>query len=285
VSVTAEPGSLRAADGTVLYTERRHVDGATGVVLIVHGFGEHLGRYAHVAEAITAAGLATVAYDMRGHGRSAGRRGHVRRFGDFLADLDLALGLARQDAGERPVLALAHSHGGLVLTRRLVDDPAVVDGAVLSAPFLGLALPAPRVKVLAARAASRLAPILAMPTQITPDMLSHDAAVQAAAAADPLSHQVATPRWFTESSAAQATVHARAAAITTPLLLQLPEGDRITDIEAAARVVAAAGSTDTTTIRYPGFEHESYNEIGRERPIADAVAWLVAHAGRSGRDG
>src|SRR5262245_32596260 len=105
--------NFKASDGTNLYEKVWNASGtAIGSVVLVHGFGEHIGRYEHVAAALTAGGFHVRGFDLRGHGQSGGIRNHVNRFTDYLDDLGLVITRARENARDLPVLIVAHSFGG-----------------------------------------------------------------------------------------------------------------------------------------------------------------------------
>ena len=116
-----------------------------GSVLLVHGLGDHAGRYLELAEAMTRAGFAVIAYDQRGHGGSTGKRGHAASFSVFLDDLEAVLTWAREVEGVvHPPFLYGHSMGGLVLLRYLQTRQTAVPGIILSAPWLGLPYTLPR---------------------------------------------------------------------------------------------------------------------------------------------
>jgi lysophospholipase len=248
------------------------------VVAVVHGYGEHGGRYEVLAADLAQRGLTVCVYDLRGHGRSSGRRGHIRSFTEYLDDTGLFLDGARREAAGLPLFLLGHSMGGLIAAayaeRRPVDDLA---GLVLSAPFLRLAIPVPALRVQAARVVSRVAPTVDVGNPLDAAGLSHDEAVVAAYRTDPLNHSAATARWAAEVFAAQRAALSAAARLSLPLLVMLGEDDPVADPAAVRELFAAAASADKTLRLYAGFFHEIFNETGREAPVADLGGWLDAH--------
>jgi alpha-beta hydrolase superfamily lysophospholipase len=160
-------------------------DGARKATIgIIPGYADHAGRYAHVQDAWADMGLASVAIDLRGHGRAAGARGYCDRFEEFLDDAGELARVVRADASGGPCFLLGHSFGGLVASLSAIQTPSPWRGLILSAPFFGLALDVPPLKVLAARAASRLAPGFGLPSGLAGKDLTRDR---------PLVHRV-TPR-------------------------------------------------------------------------------------------
>ena len=270
-------GFFDAADGLKLYCDWYPPSGAArATVVVLHGYGEHAGRYAEVARRLAGKGFAVVAFDYRGHGQAGGRRGHCHRFEEYLSDLTRACAHAREAAGDHPIALLAHSHGGLIALKAMCTPgalPAGVTAAVLSSPFLGLALKVPLPKQIAGRLVSRVLPRLAMKNGIDPATVSHDPAIVKAYAEDRFNHKVATARWFTEMSATQSYVLAHAGAIKLPSLWLLGGDDRIASAATTRAAYEAAGG-EKQLIVYPGYFHEVLNEVGREAVIGDVEAWL-----------
>jgi alpha-beta hydrolase superfamily lysophospholipase len=216
-------------------------------------------------------------FDYRGHGRAGGRRGHCNRFDEFLGDLDRAIAHAAKELPGQPIAIVAHSHGALISLRALTDpsrEPKVCC-AVLSSPFLGLALKVSPVKVLAGKIASRIAPTLTLKSEIDAEKISHDPAMIAARRTDTLCHGVATARWFTEATAAQDYVAEHASRVRVPTLWLVAGGDEIADPKASRRVYDRLGGDKTIHV-YEGYHHEVFNEVGRKEVLSTLVEWLSA---------
>lgn len=264
--------SWTAPDGGRLALRRLDPASAPrGAVIIVHGWGEHAGRYAHVAAWFAECGLAAWALDQRGHGRSSGRRGDIARFAQFLADV-VALRKRVQAATPGPQLLLGHSNGGLIVLRYLQTAPEALAGAIVTSPFLDVGFPVPRVKEAFARFAVHLVPSLRIPTGLVLAHLSTDPAVVEAARTDPYCHQVMTPRAWHEIRAAQRDARAEAPRIDTALFMGLAAEDRIASTPAST-AFAAALTGNVTTRTYDGMYHEILNERERDRVFADLGAW------------
>lgn len=264
--------------GPELFVRWRPAAQSRGVVAVIHGFGEHSGRYEHLFDALGQERLACLAIDLRGFGQSEGQRGHVDRFEDYLDDTAVALSLARERCSGQPVFLLGHSMGGLVCARFAQErgQEAGLAGLVLSSPALGFALKIPAWKSLLGRVASRLLPGLSMPTRICPEELSHDPLVHEAAEKDPLMTHTASARWFTESLAAQARALEAGGALPCPLLLLAAGSDSIVEVDASRRflVQAEAGAHGAQAQFYEHLFHEIFNELEREQVCADLLAWL-----------
>jgi alpha-beta hydrolase superfamily lysophospholipase len=245
---------------------------------LLHGYADYGKRYSHVAEAWAARGIATFAIDMRGHGLSGGKRGYCDSFGEFLDDAGELARLVQQRASGTPAFLFGHSFGGLVAASMAIEHPSPWRGLLLSAPYIGLALDVPRVKIIAGKIASRLVPALSQPSGLRGADMTHDAARAQAYDADPLCFKGVTSRWFTEVNAAQDRVLARAPALTMPLTLVMGSQDRVAKVARARAFFDAAGSPDKTWDERPGLFHEVLNEP-EWRSIADRLAdWMSDHA-------
>jgi len=269
-----------AADGLLLTRQAWRPEGASAAVLaVIHGYGEHGGRYRGLAEHMAAGGYALHVYDLRGHGRSAGRRGHLGRFTDYLDDTAVFLDAVREEQPGRPLYLLGHSLGGLIAAAYVEDRPAdALAGLILSSPFLRLGMPVPPLKLGAARLLSLVAPAVNVGNTLDPAGLSHDQEVVRAYGTDPLNHHVATARWAAEVVAAQSAALSAAGSIRLPFLLLYGDADAVADPDASRELFAGAGSVDKTVHCYGGFYHEIFNETGRDAVFADLAAWLSARA-------
>lgn len=241
-------------------------------VVLVHGYAEHMGRYAHVIEALNGAGFEVHAFDLRGHGRSEGVRGHVLRFQDYLDDLDLFL--AELPQATLPRFLLGHSLGGLVSLRYVLDRPDAFVALAVSSPYLHIATDVPFLKEAVANAASHLAPTLLTKSPIEAKALSHDPAIVEAYIADPLIFKTFNARWFFEAREAQEEVLKRAGEIRLPVLMLIGSADPIAQPGRSKEVFERLGSADKTLKVYDGFFHEVLNEVGKERVVRDLAEWL-----------
>jgi acylglycerol lipase len=271
-----------------LYTETFRPPGAPkGVVLITHGYAEHCGRYHEVAHVIVNAGWAALSYDVRGHGKSPGERGYIDRFTTYLTDFAAMQAAARELApAPAPMVLLGHSHGSLITLRALADDrPPRVAAAIVSSPFLALKLRVPGYQRVLASVASKIAPKLSQPNALRVEDLTADKAKQAERVADKLCFDVATSRWFTEASAAQAYVFEHAGRIQLPTTWLVGHDDAIAD-PARSRAIASkiAGATYHDLL---GMKHEVFNEVERGKVFPELgkalAATLAAPASVSGR--
>lgn len=246
------------------------------VLLLVHGYGEHSGRYEHVGAWLAARGCAVHAYDQQGHGRSSGRRCHVRRFGDFLDDLEI---VRKQAAGEHaglPLFLVGHSMGGLIVAAFLRERRPEAAGAVLSGPAIAFGHELPRLRMLVARSLRYVAPRLSVPAALDPNGLSRDPQVVRAYVEDPLVCDKLTLSLAAELFAAVARTGAGAADVRLPVLLLHGEEDPLCPVEASRRFYAELTTEGSALRTYPGLRHEIFNEPEREKVLQDLLDWVSA---------
>jgi alpha-beta hydrolase superfamily lysophospholipase len=277
---THDEGTLARRDtrGPTLYFHATTPSQPRVVVGLLHGYAEHGARYAHVADSWAERGIATVAIDLRGHGKAEGRRGHCDRFAEFLDDGAELTRLVRERAPDVPAVLFGHSFGGLVAASVAIARPSPWRALALSGPFFGVAVQVPLVKRLAGRIATRVAPTLGIPMGLGGKDVTHDAERARAYDEDPLVFKNATARWFSETEAAQDRAIARAASLTMPLLLVIGLEDHVVSVPRARAFFDAAGSAEKTWDGREGLFHEVLNEV-EWRPIADRFAeWILAHA-------
>jgi alpha-beta hydrolase superfamily lysophospholipase len=266
-------------DGLTLHGEWWQPDGkARGVVVLIHGFSAHCANFRHVAQALADASVATLMFDSRGHGRSQGRRGFVRRFTDYSDDLGLVLATARAEVPGVPVALLGHSQGGTVALDYLTSGHGSVDGLVLAAPWLALKLKVPVVKLILARLMGQIWPTLTMGNEILPETVSRNPEVLAGWQTDTLIHHVATPRWFNEVRLAQTRIIAQPGRLQVPTLLLVAGDDRLVSSDTSLAFAAAVGPM-VEVRQYPGLYHEIFLEPERAGVIADMVHWITQHFG------
>ncbi len=272
-----------ASDATALHLQHWPAPAAAhGWVQIVHGLGEHIGRYAGVAAALNAAGWHVVGHDHRGHGRSAGPRGGLPRADALLADLAQVHDHWRQRLGGGPAVLLGHSLGGLVAARFVAESlsaaPASwarpVDALVLSSPALDIGMRASQKALLAVLGG--LAPQLRVGNGLEPAWISRDAAVVQAYVADPLVHGRVTPALVRFMLDAGLTVQAAAPRWTLPTLLMWAGADRCVQPAGSATFAQAAPRSAVTAQVWPGLAHEIFNEPERQQVLARLTTWLAS---------
>ena len=259
-----------SADGTRLRLGQWGTPGRN--LLLIHGLAEHLGRYQHVAEHLAGAGWHVTAVELRGHGKSDGKRGHVQHWIHYVEDVRAAAGVAGVD--QKPLVAVAHSMGGLVLLSSLQElvNPTI-RAIALSNPLLKQVSEPSSAKAFAARIGSRLAPSLSQPNELDVNDISRDPEVVSRYRSDSLVYSTITPRWFINMSRARASVLAHASQYRIPLRMMVGTEDRICDHTAALSFADQWGGPVEKAI-YQGLYHEVFNEPEKEQVLTELTEWL-----------
>ena len=268
-SVTA---TARTGDGVELLTRHWPAVGlGRANVLLVHGIGEHSGRYEHVGDGLASAGFDTHSYDQRGFGGSGGRRTWVDRWATVHEDLEGRLAALRAVSDGRPVALYGHSLGGLIALGYALAERPKPDLLVLSAPGLEDRLAGWK-KVLA-RVLARVAPGMRIAIGIDREKLAAQPIPTFRYGDDPLVETNGTAHFGALGLAEQARVRGlvdRLERLPVPTLVVHGGDDQLVPLSATARLERFG---DVTRIVYPGLRHETHNEAA-SRTVADIVAWL-----------
>lgn len=269
-------GTLMGAGDVPLRYWAHTVESARANCLVVHGVGEHAGRYRHVAAQLNAWSLTVWALDYRGHGRSGGVRGHCHTFGDLLDDVGRVLAQMRVEHPQGRTVLVGHSLGGLLVLAYALEHPQGIQAVIASSPALALSLQPAPLKRFLAKTLGRLWPTLRVSNGVQPDWLSHDPAVVDAYRTDPLVHPWISLGGYLEIQKAMARTRARAADLTVPTLILQAGEDRLVSAAASRQFAAQVTSPGSAYHEYPGFYHELFNEVGRDQVFADLRTWLLA---------
>lgn len=262
---------VNAADGTrLLLRSWLEPPDRRASLLLIHGLGEHSGRYEHVGAHFASAGLAVSALDLRGFGGSGGRRAFVASFAEYLEDLELPV--EEMLGSPQPTILYGHSLGGLVALTYALWGRRAPDLLVLSAPTLDAAVPG--WKRVAARVLGRLAPAAALPNDISGDQLSSDPAVGEAYFADPLVVTRTTARLGAEWLKAMAKARAALAHLTVPTLVIHGSDDTLVPPTISEALAAVPG---VHRVVLSGLRHECHNEESGAAALAEVGAWIDQH--------
>lgn len=268
--------TLTAPDGTQLVYDSFEAAVPRAAVLVLHGWFDHAGRWRETGEQLRAAGYSAYLLDLRGHGRSAGRRGHLSRFSQLLGDLQAFRRVVRLRT-EQPQALLGLSFGGLVALRYLETQPSdPIAAAVIVSPWLGLVFRPPVWKLALARVLADLWPAVPIPARLDPDVLSRDPAVNRAYAEDAGVHAVMTPGAWREIQWARRAVAADGYRIESPVLFLLGGEDRVVDAH-LARAFADSLKGSVQVRWYPEAYHEMLHDPQREQVLADVLAFFTKH--------
>jgi len=270
--------SWRAADGLRLFARswEPEVD-ALGIVCLVHGLGEHSGRYAHMAAFLTQAGYAILSYDLRGHGQSEGKRGYIPSYDALMNDVATLLRQAGERYPGKNLFLYGHSLGGnQVLNFTLRRKPSLA-GVIASAPGLRLAFNPPAAKLVLGKLLYLLAPRVILRNGLDVNRLSQDPAVVSAYQKDPLVHDWVNARLGLDLIKTGAWALEHASEFSLPLLLMHGNADRLTPINASREFSERVGE-GCTFIAWEGFFHEIHNEPGQKQVFGQVVDWMSARS-------
>lgn len=269
-------GRLSGNNKVEIYWQKWSPAGAVQAsIVIVHGLGEHGGRYAHVAQALTEVGCAVYAMDHRGHGKSGGQRAFVDRFANVVADIDQVVDMASREQPRKPVFLLGHSMGGALSLSYTLKHGEKLRGLILSGPAVALDGAPPMMKPIA-KALSVIAPGLGM-FSVAPDLVSRDASVVADYTNDPLVMHAKVPaRTLGEIVNFVEILPAGLPLITLPLLVMHGRDDKLAGVAGSVMVTQLAGSKDKTLNVYDGLYHEIFNELPADRAVVlkDLTDWI-----------
>lgn len=265
---------FNATDGERLFRRAWMPPTPRRTLAIVHGFAEHSGRYDHVGAWFAARECAVHAYDQRGHGRSEGERGHVESFSRLLDDLETFLDVVRREHPEQALFVLGHSMGGLVTASLLAERKPDLAGAIISGPPLALPPGTSRLRLRAARALRRFAPLWKLRTGIRATELSRDPEVVKAYETDPLVFAHATTTFAAELLDAVARASRAAMQVRTPMLLLHGEADRLCPPQATRAFHGQLRGAGHRLRLYPRLRHEILNEPEHEQVFEDVLGWI-----------
>jgi alpha-beta hydrolase superfamily lysophospholipase len=249
----------------------------TGVVILCHGYAEHARRYDHVAERFGEAGLITYAIDLRGHGRSGGKRVYLKKISDYTDDFHHLVGIATAAYPELKRVVLGHSMGGGVVFTYGVEHPDDYAAMVLSGPAVYAQDAVSSVMIVVANVLGSILP--GLPVEDLPaDAVSRDPEVVAAYEADPLVHHGKLPAGIAKALiGVGSTMPQRAAALTAPLLVVHGGQDKLIPVDGSRRLIECVGSADVNLKVYPELYHEVFNEPERAVVLDDVVSWIEVH--------
>ena len=270
-------GEFEGTGGVQLYYQGWRPDTEPrAVVVLVHGIGEHSGRYSKVVEHLVPLGFAIYGLDHRGHGRSAGKRGHINSWSEFRSDLRTFVEWVWQQEPERPFFMLGHSMGGLMALDYGLHYPDQLQGVIASAPALAQS-GVSSLLVFMSKILSRIAPAMIVKTGLPAESISRDPAVVQAYRDDPLVHGYASPRLGTELSATMERTMERANQWRIPLLIVHGSADALVPPASSQTFFERVPIADKQRIEYEGAYHEVHNGPDSDQEMAALAHWLEEH--------
>lgn len=263
--------------GVKIFFQKWIAPKAKAALVLVHGVGEHSGRYSNLLNALAGKGVSVFALDHRGHGKSEGKRGHVDSFMDYVYDLKLFVEYVKDENKGLPLVLYGHSMGGIIAAKYALtyqNDPSMV---VLSSPGFAPAFKVPGWKKSIATFLSSKAGSLLIPTGLSPADISRDSEAVKEYASDPMVHKKVSAKWFTEFMKTGEECMTNALSLKKPLLVFHGTGDKIADYKATEEFYNSAGSSQKDILLYDGFYHEVINEpeSDRNRALKDVVSWIL----------
>jgi alpha-beta hydrolase superfamily lysophospholipase len=270
--------TVSTADGVALWLRQWQLPAGikrNGTALLVHGLGEHGGRYGHVADVFNELGIEVWAHDHRGFGKSGGDRARIPSRDALIDDTKLIYDkIAAENPGTKPIL-LGHSMGGAIAARAVTGGWITPRALVLSSPGLRSYMNA--ATRTAVRGLEMVSPNLAVPHGLPLEKISHDQEVLLDAKNDPLNHALISPRITMFIVEAGEAAIRDAGKLNVPVLVQAAGDDKLVDPAGAKEFAAAAPATLCTLKIYEGLFHEIYNEREHDRAavLTDLKDWLA----------
>ncbi len=275
MQIQLEEGSFKTYDGLNLFEQRwQPATEPKAVIVIIHGYAEHSGRYAHVAEYLVNHGYAVETFDLRSHGKSSGKNTQIKSFDEFLSDVDLFLTRVKERHPNTKLFLLAHSMGGTITTLFAITRKPDIKGIILSGATLKLS---DEISPLLVRMSSIIGKILPkLPTiKLDGNAVSRDPEIVQKYNTDPLNYRGGIPaRTGAEFNRAIKLIQKQMELVTLPLLILSGTADRLSDPEGSKQLYERAQSKDKTLKLYEGLYHEILNEPEKEKVLGDIVAWM-----------
>lgn len=271
--------TFTSSDGLTIYAQSWLPDETPkGIVIIVHGYAEHSGRYSHVATSIVSTNYGVYALDHRGHGHSEGMQAYFKSIEEPVADLEQFFRAVQQNHPGLPVMMIGHSMGSLIALNFALHHQQELNGLILSGTALNSAETVPGIARTVGNLVRNFAPTIPLFPAIGAEAISTDPKTIREYNEDPLNYRGAwrvglAAELLDTSDKLRKHLHE----LTLPLLLLHGEQDTIAPISGAQSVYDKAGSGDKTFHKYPGMRHEVFNELDRGKVIDDLKRWLEAH--------
>lgn len=256
-----EESFQKSTGGVKIFSCVHPVPEPQGIIVMAHGLGEHSGRYGHVVHSFQEANLAVIRFDLRGHGRSEGKRGHARGYKFLLDDVSLLMRFARQRFPGIPLILFGHSLGGNIIANWLIrrsDEASQITGAVLSSPWFVLTTPPSSLKVTVVSSLASLWPGLMIPAGFRPRKLTRNPVVIEAYEHDPLIHRHASVKLISDAYFAGLWALEHAAECQTPLLATHGTADSVTGPDGTELFCQRAPHAEL--ILFNDLVHEPHNE-------------------------
>lgn len=275
--ITHQVFNLVSSDGSALkgrfWKPKNH---PIATICLIHGIGEHSGRYDFWARRFCKQGIMVYALDYRGHGMSAGKQGHINQLSDFLDDIGALVRRCKRNHRDIPSYIYGHSMGGNLVLSYLIKRRQDFYGAIITSPWLGLIKPPSPLKLKAAKLINHIYPAFSTSTGIKSNRLSSLEKNQQLADKDPFMHGRITIRTFFELSKSAKSIMANSARISIPMIICHGESDNVTRCDLSEKL-AASNPKLCSFISYPNALHELHNEPVSDQLFNDILSWILLH--------
>lgn len=273
-------GTFKGARGLQLYYQSWHPPRrARAIVAIVHGLGAHSGLFSNALHYLIAQGYAVYAFDLRGHGRSPGQRGHINTWAEFREDLSAFLQLIREQEPGCPCFLGGHSLGGVIALDYALRSPEGLQGVMVIAPALGK-VGVPPLKITLGQLLSRVWPRFSLRLGLDRTASSRDASVVSAYAQDPLRHERGSARLATEFLKTVDWIQNHVTHLRIPLLVLHGSADRVALPEGSRAFCQQVTFPDKSCYEYPGGYHDLHVDTNYQTVLTDLGNWLEQHLPR-----
>ncbi len=266
-----------AKDGLSIFYRHYHANNDRCRMVIVHGLGMNSNCYPALVEHLVPKDISIWAMDLRGNGRSDGRRGYINQFDEYLFDIITFMEKVIRDKKEVKTFLLGDSLGGLIALTFALRFPELLDGVIVASPGLGGAK-VPAIKIMIGRLLSKVMPTFSLPTGFPLSKSCHDQQWVSTFESDPLNHDRATARLVTEVQAAQKSLYLDIPRLAVPVMMQIPGEDYLVDADISKAFYSKLTFEDKTCHFYETLYHFIFNEPPdmRCQPLADLTNWLEA---------
>lgn len=268
-----QESTLKTSDGLALYTRDWLIEKPKAAMVLVHGFGEHINRYNHVADFFNKNGFSVFGYDRRGHGQSEGKRGHTPSHDAIVDEIALVIEKAKSELPNLPVVLYGHSQGGHLVLFHLIKKVPNIDVAVVTGPWIQLGFQPPVFKVFAGRMLSKIIPTLSMPNELNHDGLSRDKSVAEAYAKDPLNIFEITTACGAAMLDNADWLNQYSGEIKVPLMMNHGSADPVISPE-ATKQFAERVTGDITLKMWENSKHEIHNDLDKEEVFNEILGWI-----------
>ncbi|UAM97557.1 lysophospholipase [Polaribacter litorisediminis] len=257
---------------TEFYGQYWQGENTKAVVVLVHGMGEHSGRYQHVAEKLTDHDFSVVAFDHFGHGKTTGKRGHNPSFEAVLKSISTTIEKATELFPNKPIFLYGHSMGGNAVINYAIRKKHDLKGIVATSPFLKLAFEPPKIKLAMGKILQKIAPSITMGNELDAHAVSRDPIEVQKYIKDPLVHDQISPNFSLTFIESGQWAIGNANKLKTPMFLVHGTDDKIIDYQGTQEF---ANNTDHAVLKlYKGGYHELHNDLCKEEMLQDVVDWL-----------